>query len=149
MIFVLFFYLVSLSLSSQVQHLNSESNAANVLVILNTMMKEYQLPSSKQIPNCFTNEDKAKLFAALTALTNTASEAGTTQLKNFPNYLVNYTNSMFGKDTMNCFYLSRDFQLLIQNFNTDFADMSKVFGLKVEKSYLEVHKYFGDLRTIL
>jgi hypothetical protein len=37
---------------------------------------------------------------------------------------------------MNCFYLSRDFKLLIDNFNTDFADMNRVFSEKVDKSYL-------------
>lgn len=71
------------------------------------------MANSKQIPNCFTGEDKGKLPKALTELTETASEAGTTQLKNFPAYFINYTTFMFGKDTMNCLYRSRDFQLLI------------------------------------
>lgn len=52
------------------------------------MMKEYALPNSKQIPNCFSASAKEDLSRAVKELTVTASEAGTTELKNFPNYFI-------------------------------------------------------------
>jgi len=69
-------------------------------------------------------------------LTQTASEAGTTQLKNYPSFFKNYTNSIFGTDTMNCFYLSRDFQLYLNNFGVELNSMPAVFTQTVEKRYL-------------
>lgn len=58
--------LLTLSLGSKVQHLTDDADANRVFAILNTMMKEYSLPTSKQIPNCFTEAAKDNLLKALT-----------------------------------------------------------------------------------
>ena len=110
-------------------------------------MKINKLPDSKQIPNCFSEADQGNLEPVLKQLTITLAEAGTTQLKNFPSYYSNYTNGIFEKPTLNCFYLSRDFLLLINNYNTDFSNMPTVFSQYVDKNFLSIHKNFADLRT--
>lgn len=41
---------------------------------------------------------------------------------------------------MNCTYFSRDFTLLLSNYNTDISQLPSVFAQYVDKNYLTTHK---------
>ena len=87
--------------------------------------------------------------AVIRKLTTTAAEAGSTELKNFPNFYLNYTQAAFSKNTLSCLYKSRDFNLLMLKYAVDLPQMPAAFARAVDKSYLAVHKSFLDLRNTL
>lgn len=50
---------------------------------------------------------------------------------------------------MKCFYLSRDFSLLFQNYNTDFTGVASVFASFVDKKYITAHQYMLELANLV
>lgn len=118
-------------------------------LLLNAMLKKNGLPNSRQIPHCFSSDESGSMRAVIRKLTTTAAEAGSNELRNFPNYYLNYTQTAFAKNSLSCLYSARDFALLASKYAVEPAQMGAAFAKAVEKSYLGVHKSFTDLKNLL
>lgn len=84
--------LIAIAAAVKVDHLSSETGSVVFFTILDTMMVQYQLPRSKQIPNCFSDSQKDALAEAVQSLTNAASTADATTLRSFPALYSSYMN---------------------------------------------------------
>lgn len=81
---MLLLWVVAVVTAVQVDHLKTEADDSVFFKILDSMMQRYQLPKSKQIPNCFSNTQRDALAQAVFTLTSTAAEADSTGLRKFP-----------------------------------------------------------------